>query len=74
MEVVWGRFDDLGEANGLRERALAVGFTGTEVQADGCGRWKVVLDGVPSVAVAQAVASEAENVDLHPALELDSDG
>jgi hypothetical protein len=74
VDVVWGRFDDSMEADALRERVVAVGFVGTEALPDGCGRWKVELDGVPSIEVAQEVQKEAASVDLRPTLELDSDG
>jgi hypothetical protein len=74
VAVVWGRYDDLSEASEARDRVITVGFVGTEVQPDGCGLWKVELGGVPSVEVANEIVEEAETVDLHPTLELDSDG
>lgn len=74
VAAVFGRFDDPAEAEALRDSVVAVGFVGTEALPDGCGRWKVELDGVPSVEVAQELQKEAASVDLRPTLELDSDG
>ena len=58
----------------FRDRVLSVGFSGTEMLADGCGRWKVVLEDVPSVEIAREVQAEAATVDLSPTLELASPG
>ena len=74
VDVVWGRYDDPRDAAARKERIVGVGFLGTEALADGCGRWKVVLEGVPSIEVGREVVREAEAVDLHPTLELASDG
>ncbi len=70
VDLVFGRFDDPDSAVELRDRALSVGFIGTEALADGCGRWKVVLENVPTVAVAREIQEEAATVDLRPTLEL----
>jgi hypothetical protein len=72
VDVVFGRFDDPNAAVELRDRVVAVGFTGTEMLGDGCGRWKVVLLNVPSVDVARGVQEEATTVDLATTLELGS--
>ena len=74
VDVVFGRFDDPESAVDLRDHVLAVGFSGTEALADGCGRWRVVLESVPSIEIAHEVQKEAETVDLTPTLELDPDG
>ena len=74
VEVVYGRFDHPDAAAEFLERVLGVGFQGTEVVFDGCGQWKVVLDGVPSVEIARELQAEAATVDLHPTMELDPDG
>ena len=73
VNVVFDRFDSPVEAEKERERVLAFGFVGTNVEPDDCGRWLVVLGNVPSVEVAREVAEEARSVDLDPALELDPD-
>lgn len=72
VDVVFDRFDDPLSAAELVDRVVSVGFTGTESLGDGCGRWKVVLEGVPSVEVAREIQSEARTVDLDPTLELAS--
>ncbi len=69
-DVVFGRLDSPLDAEALRDRVESVGFVGTEVLADGCGRWKVVLDNVPTVAIAREVQEEARTVDLETSLEL----
>ena len=73
VDVVYGRFDDPDTAAAFRDRVLSVGFAGTEMLGDGCGRWKVVLRNVPSLEIAREVQAEAATVDLSPTLELGSD-
>ena len=70
VDVVYGRFDSPVEAAELRERVLTVGLTGTETRFDGCGRWEVVLEDVPSLEIARGVQEGAATVDLQPTLEL----
>jgi len=69
VDLVFGRFDDPYSAVGLRDRVLAVGFIGTEALPDGCGRWRVVLESVPSIEVAREIQEEAATVDLRPTVE-----
>lgn len=71
--VVFGRTDDPISAAELRDRAVSVGFLGVESVPDGCGRWKVVLEGVPDVEIAREVQQEAASVDLDTSLERGSD-
>jgi len=72
VDIVYGRFDDPVSASELLDRVLAVGFSGTEVQFDACGRWEVILDDVPSVEIGREVLAEAATVGLEPTLELAS--
>jgi hypothetical protein len=72
VDLVFGRFDDPGNASDLAARVVAVGFTGTESTPDGCGRWKVVLENVPTIEVAKQIQEEAASVDLAPEPELAS--
>jgi hypothetical protein len=72
VDVVYGRLDDPISAGEFRDRVVAVGFLGVESIPDGCGRWEVVLQGVPSVEIAREVQREAESVDLAPTLEVGS--
>jgi len=74
VDVVWGRYDDPRDAAESRDRVVGVGFIGTEVLPDGCGRWKVVLEDVPGLEVGRELVEEAERVDLHPTLEFASGG
>ena len=71
--VVFGYRDTYPEAILLRNRALAVGFLGMEAAQDGCGRVRVFVDDVPTIAVGEEVIREAGTVDLEPTLEFDSD-
>jgi hypothetical protein len=68
-QVVFGYSDSELEATGLRDRALAVGFQGTEIARNGCGRVKVFVDDVPSREVGEEVIREARTVGLEPTLE-----
>ena len=72
VDVVYGRLGDPSSAAELRDRVVAVGFLGVESVPDGCGRWKVVLEAVPTLEIAREVQSEAQSVDLDPTLELGS--
>lgn len=74
VDLVFARFDDPLSAVRAREEVVRVGFIGTEEFPDGCGRWKVVLEDVPSVEIAREIQVEAATVDLSPTLELASDG
>lgn len=71
VRVVFGYANTYPEAIVLRDHALAVGFKGTHAAADGCGRVRVSVDGVPSPDVGAAVIEEAKKVGLDPTLELD---
>jgi len=69
VDVVFGRFDTLGESIPLRDRALSVGFQGTEAVPDGCGRFVVRIHGIDSITVGKEIQAEAATVDLKPGLE-----
>jgi len=73
VRVVFGYRATYAEAIALRDRALEVGFQGTDAAQDGCGRVRVYVDDVPSVAVGAEIVQEARTVDLEPTLELDPD-
>ena len=74
VDLVYGRFDSPARADHLRDRVVSVGFTGTDVLGDGCGRWKVVLESIPSIAVASQVRAEAVKAGFAPELELGTGG
>jgi hypothetical protein len=69
LEVVFGRFDSPTEAATLLSRVLAVGFKGSQIEPDGCGRFKVAVHGIPTLKVGDEVMAEARSVDLRPTLE-----
>jgi hypothetical protein len=68
-EVVFGYRDTSREAVELRDQVLAVGFTGTEVEEDGCGRFRISVDDVPSQEIGDEVIRQARTVGLEPTLE-----
>ena len=69
LEVVFGHVASLGEATDLQARALEVGFQGTQVTHDGCGRYKVAIPGVPSIKIGEEIIAEARSVGLEATLE-----
>jgi hypothetical protein len=72
LEVVFGYRDSEREALELQAQVEALGFTGTEVEQDGCGRVRVSVDDVPSREVGEEVIREAQGVGLAPTLEQES--
>jgi len=69
LEVVFARFGSLTDADALLDRVLAAGFKGSQVEPDGCGRWKVAVHGIPTLQVGSEVMAEARSVGLSPMLE-----
>lgn len=68
-EVVFGYRDTSREAVELRDQVVGSGFTGTEVEEDGCGRFRVSVDDVPSQEIGEEVIRQARTVGLEPTLE-----
>jgi hypothetical protein len=68
-EVVFGYRDSELEALELRDQVLAVGFSGTEIERDGCGRVRVSVDDIPTREVGEEVIRQARTVGLEPTLE-----
>jgi hypothetical protein len=69
VEAVFGRFESEWKAVERRDQALAVGFEGTEVVRDACGRVKVVLQGIPTIAVGREFAEQARSAGFEVTLE-----
>ena len=69
LEVVFSRVGSPIEAATLLERVLAAGFKGSQVEPDGCGRWKVAVHGIPTLKVGGEVVAEARSVGLHATIE-----
>ena len=68
-EVVFGYRDSRRDARELQAQVEGVGFTGTDVEDDGCGRLRVSVDDVPSREVGEEVVRQARTVGLEPTLE-----
>jgi hypothetical protein len=68
-QVVFGYRESELEALELRDQALAVGFEGTEISRDGCGRVRVAVDDIPTREVGEEVIRQARTVGLDPTLE-----
>jgi hypothetical protein len=62
IEAVFGYFESEQEASIVRARALAVGFEGTELQWNGCGRVRVAVGGIPTLEVGRAFVEQARSV------------
>ncbi|TMK74561.1 MAG: hypothetical protein E6G45_14675 [Actinobacteria bacterium] len=69
LEAVFGRFDRRADAERTLQRVLGVGFKGSAIEPDGCGRLKVDVHGVPSLAVGRELVAEAAKVGVHATLE-----
>jgi hypothetical protein len=69
IDAVFGYFDSQREAERLRERALEVGFQGTEIELNACGRVRVALGGIPTLEVGRDLAEEARPVGFQVTLE-----
>jgi hypothetical protein len=69
IDAVFGYFDTESEAAAVRDRALEVGFSGTEMAWNGCGRLRVAVGGISTLAVGKAFAEEARKVGFDVTLE-----
>jgi hypothetical protein len=69
IDAVFGYFDDARDAAATRDRALEVGFDGTEVGWNACGRLRVFVAGIPTLAVGHDFVGEARKVGFDVTLE-----
>lgn len=69
IDAVFGYFDDEADAAELRDHALEVGFQGTEFEWNGCGRVRVAVGGIPTLAVGQEFVEQARGVGFEVTLE-----
>jgi Dolichyl-phosphate-mannose-protein mannosyltransferase len=67
VRVVVGYADSYPRANALRKRASGLGAV--DVERDGCGRLRVFVDDVPTLAAGAALADRAAEAGLEPTLE-----
>ena len=70
LDLVFGRRSTPDEAEQLLTRVRGVGYVDAEVRPDGCGRWKVLYDGIESYAQGASSAAEAHGAGLEAWLEL----
>ena len=74
LDLVFGRRDTHAEAGALLERVVGVGYVDAEVRADGCGRWKVLYDGITSYEQGASSAAQAREAGLEAWLEIEPPG
>jgi hypothetical protein len=67
--AVYERHESLRAALETRDRLLEMGFTGTEVRSDGCGRWEVANPSVVTVDQARGHAEDARRAGFDLRLE-----
>jgi len=69
IDAVFGYFDDEIAAAAVRDRALEVGFVGTELAWNGCGRVRVAVGGIPTLDVGREFFEQARRVGFEVTLE-----
>jgi hypothetical protein len=74
LDLVFGRRDTPVEAERLLARVKAVGYVDAEMRTEGCGRWKVLYDGITSYAQGASSAAEARRAGLEARLEIQPPG
>ena len=70
LDLVFGRRDTPGAAERLLARVRAVGYVDAGVRLEGCGRWKVLYDGITSYAQGASSVAEARGAGLEASLEI----
>lgn len=74
LDLVFGRRDTPGQAERLLARVRAVGYVDAEMRLEGCGRWKVLYDGITSYAQGASSRAEARAAGLDAWLEIQPPG
>ena len=74
LDLVFGRRDTVAEAEALLEQVRGVGYVDAELRGDGCGRWKVLYDGIESYEQGLSSRAEARGAGLEAELELEPPG
>ena len=69
IEAVFGYFESEPEAVPVRDRALEVGFVGTQLVWNGCGLVRVSVGGIPTLEVGREFAEQAREAGLPVTLE-----
>jgi hypothetical protein len=70
LDLVFGRRDTPVEARALLGRVVGVGYVDAEVRLDGCGRWRVLYDGIDSYDQGASSAAQAREAGLEAWLEV----
>jgi hypothetical protein len=70
LDLVFGRRDTPGEAERLLARVRLVGYVDAEIRLEGCGRWKVLYDGITSYPQGASSVAEARGAGLDAWLEI----
>ena len=71
LDVVYGRLESREAAQALLGQVLAIGFTGAEVELDGCGSWKVFYDPIDSLEQGQGLAEQARDAGFDARVEVE---
>lgn len=74
LDLVFGRRDTPQEAEELLQQVAGVGYVDAVVRGDGCGRWKVLYDGIESYSQGASSAEQARDAGLEAEIEIDPDG
>ena len=74
LDLVFGRRDTPREADELLAQVQGVGYVDAEMRPDGCGRFKVVYDGIDSYAQGAESVAEARGAGLEAWLEIEPPG
>jgi hypothetical protein len=69
FELVYVRTESLRRATTIHDRLVKAGFVDAELQADGCGRWKVVNPGVETLDQVPGHVADARRFGVDPQLE-----
>jgi hypothetical protein len=75
LDLVFGRRDTPMEAEELLERVRGVGYVDAEMSREGgCGRWKVLYDGITSYDQGLESRAEARGAGLDAEIEIQPPG
>lgn len=69
IDAVFGYFETEQAAREVRDRALEIGFAGTELVRNGCGLVRVYVGGIPTLEVGREFVEQAGTVDFDVTLE-----
>ena len=69
IHAVFGYLDSEQGARRLQESAVGAGFTGVSYERNACGRTRVFLPGIPTLAVGREFAEQAQGAGFEVTLE-----